>query len=186
MRFTINPFTKRLDAFETDTPGFSDIETVTTDVGSAVGPDGTSNINIIGGAGIIGTGTPLTNTIAFKRTTYLLGTVTTTDATPTTCITFPMGSYPAVYAVKGQVSARNVTDAAGGCYNFKAAFRTTGSPAFTGVLIDTAYGDEFEEAAMEDSSCEIVLDTNSFVVQVTGILAKEIHWSAEVEYVIAL
>ena len=41
----------------------SDIETLTGDVGAAVGPDGAFNIDIIGGAGITTTGVPASNSI---------------------------------------------------------------------------------------------------------------------------
>lgn len=45
-----------------------DVETLTGDVGGAVGPDGAFNINILGGVGIATTGTPGTNTITIATT----------------------------------------------------------------------------------------------------------------------
>ena len=42
-----------------------DIETLTGDLGGAVGPDGAFNINLLGGTGLITTGTPGTNQIVF-------------------------------------------------------------------------------------------------------------------------
>jgi len=45
-----------------------DIETLTGDVGGAVGPDGVFNINLLGGTGITSVGTPASNQIVFNVT----------------------------------------------------------------------------------------------------------------------
>ncbi len=44
------------------------VEFFTPDVGGQVGPDGTNNINLLGGAGIVVTGTPATNTLTIALT----------------------------------------------------------------------------------------------------------------------
>jgi hypothetical protein len=56
MKFTFNPFINNLDAYEQDTPGASDIETLTGDVGGAVHPNAGHNVDVIGGVGILVTG----------------------------------------------------------------------------------------------------------------------------------
>lgn len=45
-----------------------DIEFLTGDIGGAVGPDGSHNVNIVGGVGISTTGNPGTNTITIDTT----------------------------------------------------------------------------------------------------------------------
>jgi len=46
--------------------GGSGIQTLTGDVGGAVGPDGSSNVNVVGGGSITVTGTPGTNTLTIS------------------------------------------------------------------------------------------------------------------------
>lgn len=45
-----------------------DIETLTGDIGGAVGPDAAFNVNLLGGTGCITTGTPASNQIVFDVT----------------------------------------------------------------------------------------------------------------------
>lgn len=66
MRYIINPFTRRLDAFSTSSS--IPAETLTGDSGGAVGPDGVGNISILGGAGITIAGNPGTNTLTVTNT----------------------------------------------------------------------------------------------------------------------
>jgi len=46
----------------------ADIETITGNAGGAVGPDGAFNINLLGGTGLVTTGTPGSNQIVFDVT----------------------------------------------------------------------------------------------------------------------
>ena len=63
MKYFVNPFTQNLDGFEVDVGPASDVESLTGNVGGAVGPDGAGNIDIIGGIGCTTTGTPGSNII---------------------------------------------------------------------------------------------------------------------------
>ena len=63
MRFTINPFYSRLDAYELSASPTGNIDFLTGDSGGAVAPDGSQNVNIIGGTGATVAGFPLTNTL---------------------------------------------------------------------------------------------------------------------------
>jgi len=65
MRYFINPFTQELDGFEVDLVPAGDIETLSGDVGGAVGPDGVANVDILGGTELSTTGTPGSNQIVF-------------------------------------------------------------------------------------------------------------------------
>lgn len=186
MRFTLNPFTHRFDAFEQDQPGSSDIETITPDVGGPVGPDAGNNLNLVGGPGIItiDDGTP--NTIKIQRTTYVTETAITDDEAvpvPANVIEFDMGTFPGVYTLTGKIAARNVTSSEGGGYTFSACFRTDGA---AGTLINVNYGIEFEEASMEDSDYDVLVSGNNIVIQVTGVANSLIHWAAEFDYTLAL
>ena len=48
MRFTINPFTRRLDAFETDVGPASDVEFLAGDAGGNIGPTAGGVISVLG------------------------------------------------------------------------------------------------------------------------------------------
>ena len=179
MKFSINPFTKRLDAFEQDQPGSSDIETLTGNSGGLIHPNATANISILGGVGVNVVGDPLTHTLTITDDDLVQGNITTSDDTPTTCISFPMGAIPGTYILSGRLAAFNATDVAGAGYWFSGAYRTTGA---AGTEINTQIGNEFEEAAMATADWDLLCTGNNIIVQVTGILAKDIDWAAEFEY----
>ncbi len=65
MPFRFNPFTSKLDITDTGGGG-TGILTVTGNTGGAVGPDGSNNINILGGGAITVTGNSLTNTLTIS------------------------------------------------------------------------------------------------------------------------
>ena len=90
-----------------------------------------------------------------------------------------MGSTPGVYVVEGRIAAFNTTDTAGAGYFFVGAARTTG---VTGVEVAVQYTNDLEEAAMAAADIDFVVSANNIVIQVTGIAAKTINWSAEFEY----
>lgn len=162
------------------------IVTVTGDSGGAVGPDAAGNINLFGGSstvnndnGITTIGNPGTNTETITLTNRATGQVTTTDATPTTIITFPLGATPGVFYARGNVVAFDITDVAGGAYDFSTGARTTGA---AGTELGTEYKDVFEEAAMATADFNIIVSGNNLIVQVVGIAGKTIDWNAELTY----
>lgn len=65
MPFRFNPFTDKLDITEVGGGG-SGISTLTGNSGGAVGPDGSSNINIVGSGAITVSGNALTNTLTIN------------------------------------------------------------------------------------------------------------------------
>jgi len=122
----------------------------------------------------------LSNNAEFQLTNRQEGSVTTTDATPTTLISFAAAATPVVYNFEARVAGFNTTDIAGGAYVVIAGARTTGaaatvfiSPEFTVV----------EEANMAASDIDIVASGNNIIVQVTGIAGKTINWSGTLTYV---
>ena len=86
MKFIINPFTRKLDAYEQDTTG-TDVETLTGDSGGAVAPDGAANIDILGGPGIDVVGIPGSNKLTVSYNGGVEATGTTVGAVTTDLIT---------------------------------------------------------------------------------------------------
>lgn len=159
--------------------GSSSVETLTGDTGGAVSPDVAFNINIVGGTGIDVVGNPITHTLTISDDDLIQGNVSTANAVPTTCISFPLGASPGTYVLDGRLTGFDITDTAGGSYFFSAGVRTTGAAA---ILIGTSFGTIFEEAAMVAADFDIIVVGNNLIVQVIGIGGKNINWSAEFEY----
>ncbi len=153
-----------------------------TDLGTAVPaanvlnvPGGSSVVNNDNGLMTTGSG----NTLTVELTNRQTGTVTTTDATPTTIITFALGAAPGVFYFRGSLAAFDKTDVAGGAYDYTSGVRTTGA---AGVELGTEFKDEFEELAMENSDFNVIVSGNNFVVQVIGLAGKTIDWNADLNF----
>lgn len=161
------------------------IVTVTGNDGIPVSPDASGNLNLLGAETTannsfgIRTANTAANTESVQLTNRVQGTATTTDATPTTIITFALGSTPGVYSVQGSIEAFDITDIAGGTYAFTAGVRTTGAAA---IQIGTEIKDIFEEAAMASADFDVFVSGNNLIVQVTGIAAKTIDWQSLFTY----
>ncbi len=140
-----------------------------------------NNINgIISKGGVAGTGTQ--NEVDIVLTNRATGAVSTTDATPTTIITFSLGASPGVYTFVGTISGFNSTVASGGSYQFVAGARTTG---VAGTLIASQISDIFEEAGMSASDISVSVSGNDFLVTVTGIAATNISWFSQFNFTLA-
>lgn len=74
--FRFNPFTKKLDLAEINTPSAGSVDFLTGNSGGAVAPDGGGNINIIGSGTISVAGNAGTHTLTISSTgpTYAEGT----------------------------------------------------------------------------------------------------------------
>ena len=158
------------------------VSSLTGDTGGAVSPLA-GNINIIGADGLTVVGNPATYTLTITPGT--IGTVTTTNATPTTVLTIPLGATPGVYTFDAQIGGYDVTDTEAVGYTLVGAVRTTGAAA---VLIAGQALDEFEETTPVDlTACTAVLNVtgNSAIFQVTGLAGKTIHWKASTQYIFA-
>lgn len=90
MPFRFNPFTKKLDIIDVTAIPPGTVATLTGDTGGAVSPDGSNNINLLTGAGLTSTGTPINNTITFTLDGVYSGSATTIGAVTQTLITIPM------------------------------------------------------------------------------------------------
>lgn len=134
-----------------------------------------TNVNNDNGIQTIGSG----NTVTVQLTNRLTGSTTTTDATPTTIISVSLGAVPGTYYVSGDLVAYDITDAAGAAYSFSAAAITDGA---TATEISTETKDIFEQAAMATADFSFGVTGNTAFLQVTGIVATTIDWSALLTY----
>jgi hypothetical protein len=119
------------------------------------------------------------NNMVIELTNRVQGDVTTTDATPTTIISFALGSTPGVYTFSGDITAYDVTDVAGASYGVISGIRTTGAAA---IEIGTQFNTNFEEAAMITADIDVTTSGNNVIFRVTGIAGKTIDWDALFNY----
>jgi len=171
-------------SFLDDTGGVGgDVVSLSGDVGGKVSSDVTGNILLTAAPGIYTLSQPGSNSIKIGRTEFIVGAVHTTDDTPTNAISFDMGTFPGVYTLKGTISAFNVTDSTGAGFFFSGSFRTDGA---IGTELGVDYGNSYSEALMNGVSFTLGVVGNDISIDVTGLLLKTIHWSAEFDYVLAL
>jgi hypothetical protein len=183
--FIFNPFTRNLDYVGTSTSPGGTLKTLTGSDSVVVSPDSNDNINLLGGstnsfteAGIEVLGT--TNTETITLTNRQSAQITTTNATPTTILTFSLGSTAAVYSFEGFTSGRATSSGDGASYFFYACFKTNGTTA-------TEVGSEsptyFEDASfIATGNTTLSASGNTAIVQVTGVAATTIDWDAILTY----
>lgn len=119
------------------------------------------------------------NNMVVQLTNRITGTVTTTDATPTTLVSLSMGSTAGVYTVWGHLVAYDVTDAAGASYGYEGAAITDGA---VGTEIGSEVRNLFEQAALATSDFAFAVSGNNAEIVVTGIVGKVINWSGLFNY----
>lgn len=159
-----------------------------TDVGTAV-PDanvlnvigGSTNVNNDNGIRVIAAPNPPdpSNNVIVQLTNRITGTVTTTDATPTTLVSLSLGAVPGVYYVEGDLVVYDVTDTAGAAYSFAGSAITDGAAA---TEIGTEEKQIFEQPAMTAADFNLGVTGNTAFIQVVGLPAKTLHWSALLTY----
>ncbi len=119
------------------------------------------------------------STVTYQLTNRITGTVTTTDATPTTLVSLSLGATPGTYTVTGNLCAYDLTDVAGGSYDYEGAAITDG---VTATELGSETRNIFESAAMATSDFSFGVSGNTASIVVTGIAGKTIHWSALFNY----
>ncbi len=117
--------------------------------------------------------------IYVESTNRQTGTVTTTDATLTTIITFPMSAIPGTFYVSGNIQAFNASTPASGAYSFSGGYRTDGA---TSTELGTEFHDTFQDAALATSDIFLSTSGNNILVQVQGVVGLSINWNALLEY----
>ena len=129
--------------------------------------------------GIRTDGSSGSNTLTVQLTNRIQGSVTTTDATTTTIITFPL-SAAGTYALDVNVVAHNSTASLGAAYAMFVGFRSDGVTATKLNLEDKIVN---EEAGMTDCNVISTASGNNALIQVIGIAANTINWNAVGTYV---
>lgn len=130
--------------------------------------------------GILTRATPnLGNTLDVVITNRATGSVTTTNATPTTLISFAMAT-AGTYAFDINISNFNTTDTLGSTFAIFVGMRSTGAAATELNLEDKVINQE-----AGNTGCDITITTagNALVIQATGLAGKTINWNAVGTYV---
>lgn len=140
---------------------------------------GTTTANNANGISVVANPTG-SNNMVVELTNRQNGSVTTTNATPTTLISFAAAASATVYNVQVRIAAFDATDVAGAAYHIDAGARTTG--AAVTIFPDPDFVDN-EEAAMVSSDINILASGNNIIIQVTGITGKTIRWSGSITYI---
>lgn len=113
-----------------------------------------------------------------QLTNRITGTVTTTDATITPIITFPLGLTPGTYYVFGNVQAFG-TGPNAGAYSYSGGYVTDG---ITATELGTEFHDTFETASMLLSDIFLNASANNCILTVQGLAGSRIDWNAIMEY----
>jgi len=132
---------------------------------------------IITNGGVVGTGTQ--NLVNVKSTNRQTGSVTTTDATLTTIITFALDVTPGTYYVYGSVQAFNSSTPASGSYSYSGGYRTSGAAA---TELGIELHDEFEDPAFITADIFLSSSGNNVLIQVQGVAGLSINWNAILEF----
>lgn len=107
------------------------------------------------------------------------GTVTTTDATLTTVITFTLGASAGAYYIWGNAQAFNSSTPAAGTYSFSGGYRTDG---VTATELGTEFHDDFEDPSFVTADVFLNVSGNTVLVQVQGVAATTINWNTMIEF----
>jgi len=119
------------------------------------------------------------NTITIFNTNRQTGTVTTTDDTVTTIITFVMDATPGTYYVYGNIQAYDITTPSSAAYSFSGGYRSDG---VSGTELGTEFHDTFQDFILNTSDITLTTSGNNILVQVQGVIGLTIHWNALLEY----
>ena len=180
MKYTLNPFTHRFDAIDTVVVPPGTVASLTGDLGGAIGPDGSGNINIVGANGIETYGDPLTNTITVAVDFYLTGSGQTIGAVTTNLISLDLGAVPNVYQFNVNIAGYDTTSNKGIGANEVAVIRTTGAAA---LVINTVDSENNLELPIVAPAAFSTVSGNNFLVNAIGTAGETIKWRATVTYV---
>ncbi len=156
-----------------------------TDVNSPAIP-AANVLDVFGGSvstnnnnGVQTDGSSGSNVLTVQLTNRITGSVTTTNATPTTIASFSLGATPAVFVFDIQISSFNVTDVNGDGYFISGSARTDGA---TAVLCGTP--DKIvNEEVVDTADANMVISGNNVIIQATGIAGKTHRWRTVATYV---
>jgi hypothetical protein len=124
-------------------------------------------------------GTGAANELDIYLTNRITGSVTTSNATPTTIATFSLGATPAVFTFDIQIVSFNATDINGDGYFISGSARTDGATATLCGTPDKIINEEVSDTA----DANMVVSGNSVIIQATGIVGKTHRWKALATYI---
>lgn len=127
--------------------------------------------------GVAGTG--VQNEVDVVLSNRQTGTVTTTDATLTTILSFSLGLLPGTYYVMGNVQAFEPATPSGGSFSFSGGYLTDGA---TGTELGKEYHDDFKSVALTTADVFLSASANNVLVQVQGIAGTTIRWNSVLEF----
>ncbi len=114
-----------------------------------------------------------------QLTNRVTGTVTTTNATPTTIATFSLGATPAVFTFDIQIASFNMTDVNGDGYFISGCVRTDGASATLCGTPDKIVNEEVADTA----DANMIVSGNNVIIQAQGIVGKTHHWRTLATYI---
>lgn len=114
-----------------------------------------------------------------QLTNRISGSVTTTNATPTTIASFSLGATPAVFTFDIQIVSFNMTDVNGDGYFISGTARTDGTTATLCGTPDKIINEEVADTA----DANMVVSGNNVIFQADGIMGKTHHWSVLATYI---
>ncbi len=143
-------------------------------------------LNVPGGSvttnnnnGIQTDGSSGSNTLTVELTNRITGSVTTSNATPTTIASFSLGATPGVFTFDIQIACFNATDVNGDGYFISGSARTDGATATLCGTPDKIVNEEVADTA----DANMVVSGNNVIVQATGIAGKTHRWRTVATYV---
>jgi hypothetical protein len=157
-----------------------DVETLTGDLGGAVGTDAALNINLLTGDGLTSTGVAGTHTITFTLDNFVIGSGQTIGAVTADLITFPMGAVAGMRLLEAKIEGFEATGPNGCGYNLICGCRTTGAAA---TIVGAQDKYISEDAAVVAADGNFVVSGNNLIVRVTGVAALTINWKSTLTYV---
>jgi hypothetical protein len=114
-----------------------------------------------------------------ELTNRIHGSLTTSNATPTTIVAFSLGTTPAVFTFDIQIACFNTDDINGDGYFISGSARTNGATATLCGTPDKIVNEEVADTA----DANMVVIGNTVAIQATGITGKTHHWKTVATYV---
>jgi hypothetical protein len=153
--------------------GGGPVSTLTGNTGGAVGPDGASNINVIGSGAITVTGNAGTHTLTITDQLVQIGTATTVGATTATLITIPLAASQSVMIQCILTAYESTTPTAFGGQIIGAVFRAGAAAA---AVLPNPDPFSSEGGAIPNATMNISASGNNALVTVTGQAGLTLNW----------
>jgi hypothetical protein len=144
---------------------------ILNEIGGAVSTNNNNGIQTDGSSG--------SNILTVQLTNRISGSVTTSNATPTTIASFSLGATPAVFTFDIQIVSFNATDINGDGYFISGSARTDGATATLCGTPDKIVNEEVADTA----DANMTVSGNNVLIVATGIAAKTHRWRVLATYI---